>query len=255
MRDLTTSLAQRHPQLRAYQRGRVTAVSGTLLTLLVDDGADPVTVRALTGTYAVNDVVMLARDGSATFVVGKLGTAPAVNPEAPETAPPPVKQVTKRTATILPTSTGSWRSSTGWRSGDEMRQGDWNSGYGINTGAAFYGRQLRSLGADLTKPRSAVLSYYRTDGGVFGAQTPTLWTLAQSSRPSGGPTRQSSTAATAVAVGRAASFALPESMLDALLSGSSGGLGIYVGSSSPYIVLSGRSDYAKAFALAVTYYA
>lgn len=254
MRDLSSTLARSSP-LRRYVRGRVTAVSGTLLTVVVDDAADPVTVRALVApAYAVNDVVMLARDGSATFVVGKLGAAAAADPEA-SPPPPPVATVTRQTKTILPTSTGTYRASTGWRSGDDVRQGDWNSGYGINQGAAFYGRQLRSLGADLDRARSGVLTYRRDDGGVFGAQAPTVWTLAQSSRPSGAPTRLASTAGAAVGVNRAVSWTLPDSMLDALLSGAAGGLGIYVGGSSPYIVLNGRSSYAKAFALTVTYYA
>lgn len=134
-----------------------------------------------------------------------------------------------------------------------MAQGDWG-GYGINLGAAFYGRSLKSLGADLTRSRSATLYYRRQAGGVFGAQTPTVWTLSQSKRPSGSPTRLTSSTATSVAVNRTASWSLPTGMLDELLDGTAGGLGIYVPGSSPYIVMSGRSDYAKAFAISVSYY-
>lgn len=253
MRDLASELARARVSGQRFQRARVTAVSGNTLTVKLADADDPITCLALLGpAYAVNDTVVVARDGTSSFVLGRMAaSAPAADPD-PE--PPPPVAVSRVTRTILPQSTGTYRSSGGWRSGDEMRQGDWNSGYGLNLGAAFYGRQLRSLDADTGRSRSATLYYRRTDGGVYGGQTPTIWTLSQSKRPSGAPTRLSSSAGASVAVGRAASWSVPTSMLDALLSGAAGGLGIYVGSASPYIVLDGRGDYGKAFALSVTYY-
>lgn len=251
MRDLAAAVADGPTGRQLYQRARVTAVSGSTLTVKLLDTADALTVLALVGpAYAVNDIVVVARDGSSSFVVGRLAAAAAS--ADPDPAPTPDGSTTARTVTVLPATTGTWRD--GWRSGDDVRQGDWNSGYGINTGAAFYGRQLRSLNADLSRPRSAVLRYRRGTGGVFGAQTPTFWTLSQSVRPSGAPTRLSSSSGTAVAVNRSASWSVPGAFLDALLSGSAGGLGIHVSGSSPYIVLDGRSSNGQSFALTVTYY-
>jgi hypothetical protein len=256
MRDLPSAIRQSSLPVRRYQRAQVTAVvSANMLKVRLDSGEDVVQLPAVSSspTYAVNDIVVVARDATGPFVTGRLGVGPGA-PETPAPAPvPPPSTVSKRSKTILPSSTGTYRS--GWRDGDELRQGDWNTGYGINFGAAFYGRQLSGLGADLDRPRSAVLRYSRLAGGVFGSQSPTVWTLDQNYRPSGAPTRLSSGTATAVAVNRSASWTLPTGMLDELLDGSAGGLGIYVGGSSPYIVLAGRSASSSSMSLAISYYA
>lgn len=240
--------------MRRYQRAQVTAVvSANMLTVKLGDELVTIPAVSSSPTYVVADVVVVGRDATGPLVLGRLGAGPALNPitEAAAPVPPPSSSV-RRSKTIIPSSTGTYRS--GWRDGSELRQGDWNSGYGISLGAAFYGRQLKSLGADLTKARSAVLTYRRLSGGVFGAQSPTVWTLSQSSRPSGSPTRLLSSVADAVAVNRVESWTLPSNMLDQLLSGTAGGLGIYVASSSPYIVLAGRGDAAEAMTLKVNYY-
>lgn len=248
MRDIATAVQPGGVRQR-FQRARVESISGTLLTVALDDSVDPIVCRALLGTtYAVDDVVMVARDGTGSFVVGKMGSAAP----PPVVENPPAVKLVKRTATILPTFTDTYRSGR-WLGTGEISQGDWGS-YGWKQGAAYYGRQLAALDADLTKSRSATLYYYRQSGGVFGAQAPTVWTLSGNRKPSGGPSRLTSAVADSVAVNRAESWKLPTGMLDELLDGTAGGLGIYVASSSPYIVLSGRQDYAKAFALAVTYY-
>lgn len=250
MRDLAATTARRAADSRRYARAIVTAVSGSQLTVKMAGAVATVKVPALLGpTYAVNDVVMVATDRSGPFVVGKLGTStpPATDPGVPAPTSPPTS---KREAVILPSSVGSYRG--GWRPGDEAVQGDWNGAYGLSTGAAYYGRQLRGLNADLSRPRAATLSYVRQAGGVFAAQAPTFWTLAGSTRPSGAPSRLSSAAGTAVAVNRRAEWDLTAAMLDDLLSGTAGGLGVYVGSNSPYIVLSG--SHPQAFALSVRFY-
>lgn len=257
MRDLSSALAAAQLDVRRFQRAVVKTAAANKLTVKLDDSTELVDVPALSSSpaYAVNDLVVVARDATGPLVIGRLGVSstPAVEVVPPPVAPPSVK--TLRSKTILPSSTGSWRSGGGWRSDDTVRQGDWNSGYGINHGAAFYGRQLKGLGADLTRPRSIRLTYKRLAGGVFGAQAPTVWTLSQSSRPSGAPSRLTSSVGTGVAVNKTATFQLPTGMVDELLDGTAGGLGIYVGGSSPYIVLAGRSDYGSAMALSVSYYA
>lgn len=254
MRDTSSVRSEQQLDVRRMQRGIVrSVVNANRLSVTLAEGSDPVTVPAVGSSiaYAVNDVVLVARDGTGPVVLGRVGTAPAdPTPSAPPPVPPPSAGVT-RTVVVLPSSTGSWRSDTGWR-GDEVRQG--NYGYGLYHGAAYYGRALSGLGADLTKPRSAVLRYARETGGVFAAQSPTVYTLNGSTRPAGAPSRRAlSAAATGVAVNRSASWALPANMLDELLSGAAGGLGIYVPTSSPYIVLSGKSGNSASMSLAVTY--
>lgn len=243
MSDLATALRPVGPPDR-LRPGIVRAVAATRLT--VELAGVQVALPFVAGTYAVNDTVLV--DGS--FVVGKLGT-PGVAPPAPVAQPPdPGTVKVRRTVTLLPSTTGTYRAGK-WRDTDDLYQGDYG-GYGLNTGAAYYGNQLVALRADLGLARSAVLRYSRQRGGDFAAQSPTFWTLSERAQDAGGPARVASAAGTAVPVGGATTWALPGAWLDALLAGTVGGLGIYVGASSPYIVLDG--DVASTMALTVTYY-
>lgn len=258
MRDLSSALSGSQLDVRRYQRAIVKTAAANVLTLMLDDTTELTGVPALSSspTYAVNDIVVLARDATGPFVIGRLGVSSTPAVLAPA-APPvgPTGSLTQRTRTVLPSFTGSYRASGGWRDDDTVRQGDWNSGYGINQGAAFYGSQLKGLGASLSHPRSAVLTYSRLPGGVFGAQTPTLHTLSQAARPAGAPTRLLSAPGAGVAVNRTATHVLSSTMLDQLHRIAAGGLGVYVGTAAPYIVLAGRSSSAVSMSLAVTYYA
>ena len=253
MRNLASEIAAATRAAPRYQRATVKAVSGSLLTVLIDGQESTLPALENAGGYTPGSLVVVARDASGSFVLGVIGTteAPTAPPNPPPVTPPSAPQ--KRAATLLPTFTGSWRPG-GWRSDSDVRQGDY--GYGNHVGAAFYGRQLAGLHANLSETRRAVLTYRRTTGGVFAPQSPTVWTLSESSRPAGAPTRLASAAGAAVGVysDRTASWQLPQSMTDALLSGTAGGLGIYVAGGSPYIVLLGRSEFASAFQLSVTYY-
>lgn len=255
MRDLASVHAARQLDVRRFQRGVVrTVVSQNRLSVELAESTEPVTIPAVGSSpaYLVNDLVLVARDATGPVVVGRLGSVPPPDSSAEVTAPPvaPPSAKTARSKVVLASSTGSWRADTGWR-GDEVRQG--NYGYGLYHGAAYYSRQLVGLGASLSHPRSAVLRYTRETGGVFAAQAPTVWTLAGFSRPAGAPTRLTSAGATAVAVGRTATWELPPGMLDELLDGTAGGLGIYIPGSSPYIVLSSRATDSASMSLVVNY--
>lgn len=215
------------------------------------DGADNVCV-VFGLTLAALDTVAVLQDGNTGYVLGKIGTT--VLPTDPTKPPVPVEPTVRyRTATIKPQFTGTYRG--GWRDGDELFQGDYG-GYGLNTGAAFYGNALKALGAVTTKPYSIRVSYKRNRGGDFSAQQPRFYTLTQKVKPGGAPTKDDGpSSGTAVAVGKATSYVLPSTMALHLLNGTDGGLGIYLPGSNPYVVLAGRSDYAAAMTLTVSYYA
>lgn len=256
MRDLASATRAGRLDVSRFQRAVVTAVAGAnKVTVSLDGAAQLVDLPAVAGptAYAAGDLVLVARDSSGPVVLGKVGAAPAPAEPPPAAPVPPPSTLTQRTVTILPSSTDSYRAGQGWRGDGTVRQGDY-IGEAVYQGCAFYGAQLAGLGADLSAPRSAVLTYVRQQGGVFGAQSPTFHTLAQRTRPSGAPTRLSSGGeGTPVAVNRSASWQLPAGLLDELLDGTAGGLGVYVGSSSPYIVLSGRSGSSVSMSLKVTF--
>lgn len=216
------------------------------------DGADNVCV-VFGITLAALDVVAVLKDGnSAGYVLGKIGTTAAPPVDAPKPPVPVEPTVRHRTATIKPYFTGTYRG--GWRDGDELFQGDYG-GYGLNTGAAFYGNALKALRADTSRPYSITVSYKRNRGGDYSGQSPRFYTLTQKVRPAGAPTRDDGpSAGTAVAVGKTSSYRLPATMALHLLNGTDGGLGIFLATSNPYLVLAGRSDYAAAMALTVDYY-
>lgn len=263
--DLGTALAGGRDR-RQFRVGQVTAATAGAKAITVELDGTAVLVPTLAGTtYAVGQTVLVARDGrQAGYVLGAIGQPPAPPPPDPVYVPPapkpaqqePGSTVKRYSKTLLPSSTGTYRGGS-WRSTRNLYQGDWG-GWGINTGAAFYGNQFVGLRAKLTSPRSAVVRYSRTSGGVFGSQSPTFWTLTQRSRPSGAPTRRLSAVGDGVTTSgsdRHESWALPTAMLDELLSGQAGGLGIYVPGSNPYIVLSGPQEVATSLSITVNYYA
>lgn len=255
--DLAQALKDRSSDGRAIRYGLVKVGGASVAKVTVTlDGADNVIPCAI-ATYAANDVVAVLRDGrSGGFVLGKVGTFAV--PDDPTQAPPVKVEPTKvlRRATIKPVFTGSYRS--GWResgSGGEVIQGDYG-GYGLNTGAAFYGNALVALHADLTRGYTIDVTYKRNSGGDYSAQSPAFYTLAQKLKPGGAPTKDDGpSAGTAVAVGKVARWRLPTTMATHLLNGTDGGLGIWRSGSTPYMKLAGRSDYAAAMTLTVSYYA
>lgn len=253
MSDLARELVRLPGDGRAFRMGRIVTGGTNPQTVVVNvDGADN-TLPAVAGTYATGDTVLVARDARAAgYVVGRLGTAPVDPPVDPD-APPVEPGVIARTLTVVPASAGTWRPDA-WRPGDQLHQGDYG-GFGLNTGAAFYGDALTGLHADTGLPHSITVRYRRRPGGIPAAQVPAFWTLAEAARPTGAPTRLDTDDGTAVAVGALASWELPGAWATDLLDGAAGGLGIYLADDTPYMVLAGPSTYSAAFALTVNYYA
>lgn len=247
VRALTTSAADR----RLFRTAVVTAVGTQAVTLNVDGAS--LTLPALTtpSGYAIGDSVLVARDGaSGGWVLGKIGST-VTAPAAPVTPTQP--SVSLRERTVLPYFTGTYRGGK-WRDTSDLYQGDYG-GFGLNTGAAYYGTQIYALGAVTASPHSAYLTYRRQSGGTYAAQIPTMRLLAAGTKPAGAPVLGTSSAGTAVAVGNVATWELPGAWVTALLNGTAGGIAINSASSTPYIVLDGLADYAAAMALTFSYYA
>jgi hypothetical protein len=254
--DLAKALKDRTSDGRAIRYGLVVTGGASVSKVTVAlDGANNVIPCAI-ATYAANDVVAVLRDGrSSGWVLGKVGTF--TPPTDPDPTPVKVEPVARlRVVTIKPIYTNTYRS--GWRSsstGDELVQGDYG-GYGLNTGAAFYGNALVALRADTSRPYTIDVTYKRTSGGDYSAQSPSFYTLTQRTKPGGAPTKDDGpSTGTAVAVGKVAKWRLPSTMALHLLNGTDGGLGIWRSGSTPYLKLAGRSDYAAAMTLRVAYYA
>lgn len=215
-------------------------VAETTITALVARGLAP----------AVGDLVLIARQGSIRWVVQiMLPTAPAsqLNDGSPTTKPP----VTNGSLTCSPGSTGSYRGGK-WRTDtDDILQGDYG-GFGINTGAAFYGTKPASL-AGATATGASVL-VKRITGGSGASQAPTLRLVTQTTRPAGAPTLTSTTAGPSLAVNKAVSIAVPTAWAQAMIDGTAGGLAIDTGgSASPYIRTAGRSTYSPSWTLTINW--
>lgn len=246
--DLGRALAGQPTDGRAFRIGKVTAYNATTRLVTVELDGSPVVAPSMGSGYQVGQSVLVGRDGKAgAYVLGTIGTTPTTPPSSP---PPPPSYV-QRSKVALPRQADTYRG--GWRGVPDLYQGDY-TGRGLNFGAAFYGSQLQGLRAITSLARSATLTIRRLEGGSYAAQAPTFKLLQQSAKPGGAPTVRATAAGPAVAVGRTATWALPTAWLDELLAGTSGGLGIQVGTASPYIHLAGPSSAANGMALSVSYY-
>ncbi|AVV46471.1 hypothetical protein PYK79_41585 [Streptomyces sp. ID05-04B] len=226
-----------------------------------------VTVRIVAGlSVAAGNVLLILRRGSTYWAIATLGAAPVVapSPPSPDTAPPstgdpapaPKPDITTGVLTCPPVATatyrdGSWRSDGDPVSGFDTYQGRYaGSSFGRMTGCAFYGTKPRSLsGATVTK---ATLKARRLSGGDFAARTPTLRLVSQSTRPSGAPTLNETTAGPSLAVNATTtSFTIPTAWAQAMVDGTRGGLAISIGSDTPYIHLAGRGSWSAAWTLTI----
>lgn len=212
-------------------------VNGTLRTVLA--GRDV--------TYAAGDVVIIHRFGSLWAATSRLYTA-AVS-EMPGILPDldPNPSTVSGSLTVLPTFTGSYRDGA-WNSRSLVRQGA-TGGYGNASGAIFYGDKPRSLsGATVT---GATLETVFRLGGAYGPTGSTMWLVTESSRPAGAPTRTLSTAGPTTDVGDMISFTIPTAWAQAIVDGTSGGLGFFDADGSPYLHFAGRDDRPTAFTLVI----
>lgn len=227
-----------------------------------------VTVRIVSGvTVAAGDTVLLLKHNQSWFVVGVVRDVPVVPPPPdavpptppPANRPPPPPKPTVRTGRLIvaPVQTatyrdGKWRTDVpGGTSGGDTLQGVY-SGYGNNTGCAFYGTKPRSLaGATVTK---ATIRVRRLRAGAFAARTTTLRLVTQATRPAGAPSLGSSTTGPSLAVDRQNDgFAVPDSWAQAMVDGTAGGLAIFTASGSPYVRLAGRASWSPAWTMIINW--
>jgi hypothetical protein len=138
----------------------------------------------------------------------------------------------------------------GWRTdNDDVYQGEY-FGNGNHTGCAFYGSRPRSLsGATVNAATIKVMRPSR--GGGASAQGTTLRLVTQSVRPAGAPTLGSSTTGPSLKWGGQATFTIPDAWGQAIVDGTSGGIAVFDSSGSPYVILSGRSEWSPSFTLTI----
>ena len=252
------------------------ALFGTALTAsasgacLADIGGIQVTVRCVPSvTVAAGNTLLIVRKGSIYWAIAVLTGAPALPPPppAPDTtpakppsdpspAPKPTVATGSLVCTPVATSTwrdGHWRTDLGSSTSMDTYQGRYSgSGFGRNSGFAFYGSKPRSIaGATVTK---ATVRLRRLTSGDYGRRSPTLFLVSQSTRPGSFPTLNETTAGPSLGVqGQVspseATFQLPTSWGQAMVDGSRGGLCITVSSDDPYIRLAGRSSWSAAWTL------
>lgn len=206
-------------------------------------------------TVASGDPVLVAHVGALWFIVARYfstGVAPA--PLFPPDEPPVAPASYHGETTFLPIQTASYRAvdafPAGWRTdSDRLYQGELGTN-GSHTGCAFYGTQPISL-AGKTVTAAWVKARRPASGGSSSAQTVTMGRITESSQPVGAPTFTNSFTGPSLAWGDTTTqFIIPTAAAQALVNGTSGGLGIHV-ATTPYVVLDGLSDYAGAFALTI----
>ncbi|MFJ4365056.1 hypothetical protein ACIP4S_12985 [Streptomyces chartreusis] len=236
---------------------------------LADISGIRVTVRVVPGlTVAAKQNLLIVRKGSTYWAIAILTAAPAVPPTPPSgedpppssgdpaPAPKPVVTTGKLVCSPIATSTwrdGKWRTDIGSSTSADTYQGRYGgSGFGRNSGFAFYGSKPRSLsGATITK---ATVRLRRLTSGDYGRRSPTMRLVSQSTRPSSFPTLNESLTGPSLGVAgqvspSEATFTLPDSWGQAMVDGTRGGLAITVASDSPYIRLAGRGSWSAAWTL------
>lgn len=211
------------------------------LAVKVPGSPRPVRVSAgrQLSSAVLGEQVLVAVEGSRMWATVLLGTGPVaaqsdVDPVV--TAPPETKTTITGSEACAPTWTGTYRAGS-WRPDtSELYQGDW-TGRGINRGAAFYGRKPAGLG----KLTSGKVYLKRLTAGSSAAQRPTVVLLGAKSKPSGWPAVVYDEPGPLLSIGEGNWWSLPSAWLSKLDSGAAGGIGIYVGSSAPYVRLKGSA--------------
>jgi hypothetical protein len=194
------------------------------------------------------DLLLINRTGMYWVAVARLGTA-AVTPQSTNGVPPSSGSLTTGTTAFDPVETRSYRS-FGWRfDTDDVYQGQYG-GNGNHTGCAFYGSGPRSL-AGATVLDASIQVRRKNAGGITAPQSTTLRLVTEATRPGGAPTLGASTGGPSLAWGQAASFGIPASWAQAMVNGTSGGLALFVGGASPYVIFDGRSHYSPSFTMII----
>lgn len=231
---------------------RAVAVTGKVGQMCTADIAGAVTVVEVARdlTVAAGDGLLVVKAGITWYAIARTGVGVPPAPE-PDEQPDPPPSVPQRGRLVVPAvetrsyRDGKWRTDT-----DDVYQGQYG-GNGNHTGCAFYGSRARSLdGATVSR---AQLRIRRPDrGGANAAQALTLRLVTQSRRPSGAVTLGASTAGPSLRRGQTdSSFTIPDAWGQEIVNGTAGGMAVFDGSGSPYVILSGRSDWSAAFTLTI----
>lgn len=225
--------------------GTAASVSGSTVSVKLQDGTEISVRKDSNLTVAVGDGVRLARLAGAQWVSANLGPAPAPEPisggdDSVTPTPPAPSTVVSGETPITPVSTGTIRNGSRRPDTADLYQGDWK-GTGLNFGCAWYGTRIKDLRGTLQS--GSRLQINRGEGGVFGAQTPTICLLSGTTWPgSGTPTILASAAGPSLAVDRSALWSIPSGWFPQLDSGDAGGFGIWVNSRTPYVHLLTAGD-------------
>lgn len=227
----------------------IAAKTGSTVAARVD-GKDVTIQCARDLTVAANDILVVLRFGSQWFAAGRYFLAAAADTPDNDPPPDPKPAIVTGRLVISPVETRSYRSG-GWRTDTtDVYQGQYGGG-GNHIGCAFYGNKGRSLeGATVTR---ASIRVRRPDrGGSNAPQGTTLRLVEQATRPGGSPTLGASATGPELRRGETENtFVIPDSWGQAIVDGTSGGIGVYEADGSPYVILSGRGDWGPAFTLTV----
>lgn len=224
--------------------------SGSLVPVLIN-GVTVSVQCARDVTPAAGDVLILSRVGGVWVATGRVYAAATPLDGAGSGGPDPNAPTVSGSLPVPPVETRSYRS-TGWRTDTTQTiQGEY-AGNGNHAGCAFYGSAPRSLvGATVT---SASIAVRRGGGGAFAASATTLWLVTQSTRPSGAPTRTSSTAGPSLKIDASnQAFPVPTAWAQAMVDGTAGGLAVYNAGATPYVRLDGKTEWGPAWTLTINW--
>ncbi len=199
-----------------------------------------------TATSGHRVVILETRSGP--VVLGRLSTDPtlASGGDAGGVRPPPAP-AGAGTTTFPAIDARSFRNG-GWRSDSGVvAQGDWG-GWGVNTGAWFYGNgptdSLRGTTITLTEVRLR-----RRSGGVWGPQAAHVGRHTSRTRPAGNVASVAGPVDSNIDIGQTAWVSLPAAWGQAIVD-TGGGLMI---SGAPYVVLDGLDADAESGLLRLTW--
>lgn len=226
------------------------AKSSGLLTIAVN--GLPVTMQAARDvTFAAGDRVAWVRVGSASFVMGRVGTTTVA--DQPDAALPPVANPAEVVGvrTFQPVETRS-RQGTRWRTDTlSVYQGE-TAAAGNHVGCAFYGDAFGSLAGATVE--SADVTIRRTMASGSSAALPlTLWLVTETVRPAGAPTLTDDETGPLLGWGQESQFTIPTAWAQAMVDGTAGGLALYEADGAPYLATQGRGASESAWALTVNW--
>lgn len=254
--DLSTALAQVNQRREPpFTLAWVTSSTATTVTVVFPDESTLTAPKLRSyDTVTVDDVVLLLRHNGRFYCLGAVNAAPVTPPDHDDSDDEPPAPTT-RTRTFRPTSTGTWRISTGWLSTSNLYQGIASPGAHRNIGAAFYGNGPGGLGVPVSAAVSARVRIKRIAGGYKNAQRPTFRLLASNHRENVAPGGYANFLGPAIVPGATQNVPLPIEWAQELIRGRAGGIGIAVPNEGlyPYIGLAGKSTWGPAMELTLTY--